>query len=69
MKRFLSAEDVSAALDISQSHAYRIIVQLNKELEAQGYHTVQGKVNRCYFETKYLFKTCRYTSPAMPAFA
>ncbi len=41
MKKFLTAEDVSAALDISQSHAYRIIVQLNEELEKKGYHPHQ----------------------------
>ncbi len=69
MKKFLTAEDVSAALDISQSHAYRIIVQLNEELEKKGYHTVRGKVDRHYFETKYFYARIRVTSTMSPAFA
>lgn len=34
--KFLRVADVAAMLDISESHAYKIMRQLNKELEAKG---------------------------------
>nr|WP_302429268.1 transcriptional regulator [Fusobacterium varium] len=32
-----------------QSKSYSIIRQLNRELENQGYYTIQGKVPKKYF--------------------
>ena len=51
-KRFLNAEDVASYMDISMSMAYRIIRNLNKELAAQGFITVAGRVSRVFFEEK-----------------
>ena len=51
-KLFLTADDVSKYMSISKPMAYKIIKKLNNELEAKGYLTVSGKVNRRFFESK-----------------
>ena len=40
-------------LEISESHAYKIMRKLNRELEAKGYITVAGRVNRQYFNERF----------------
>ena len=51
-KQIVTAKDVMAALEVSESKAYGIIKQLNQELAAKGYITIPGKVSRAYFEEK-----------------
>ena len=51
-KNYLNAADVSAYMDVSIPMAYKIIRRLNDELNAQGFITVSGKINRRYFESK-----------------
>ena len=51
-KRFLNVDDVAGYMGVSVSMAYRIIRELNRELKAQGYLTVAGRVSRAYFEQK-----------------
>ena len=53
-KNFMRVEDVARELDVSKSYAYMIVQKLNKELEAKGYITISGRVNRQYF----LERTC-----------
>ena len=53
-KNFMRVEDVAKELDVSKSYAYKIVQELNKELEAKGYITISGRVNRQYF----LERTC-----------
>lgn len=53
-KNFMRVEDVVKELDVSKSYAYKIVQKLNKELEAKGYITISGRVNRQYF----LERTC-----------
>lgn len=43
---------VAAMLDISESHAYKIMRQLNKELEAKGKIVTAGRVSRRYLEER-----------------
>ena len=50
---FMVAEEVAAYLNRSTSYAYKIIAKLNKELEAQGYLTLKGQVQRSYFMSKF----------------
>jgi hypothetical protein len=50
---FMRAPEVMEVLGVSDGMAYRIIRELNKELEAKGYHTVTGRVSRKYFEESY----------------
>lgn len=52
-KLYLNVHDVMALLDVSQSKAYQIIKDLNNEMAAKGYLTVNGKVNR-----RYLMERC-----------
>lgn len=51
-KNYVDVKDVQEIMGISQSKAYRVIRQLNSELEANGYLTVQGRVSRNFFETR-----------------
>ena len=52
-RKMLSAEEVAELLEISNSYAYKIIGQLNKELEKAGYLTIAGKVDSLYLEKRY----------------
>lgn len=40
----VTAQDVVDMLGVSKGHAYKIIRQLNKELEDSGYIVVSGKI-------------------------
>ena len=51
-KNFLNAADVAEYMSVSKPMAYKIIHRLNAELNANGYLTVSGKVNRLFFEQK-----------------
>ena len=53
--KFLRVADVAAMLDISESHAYKIMRQLNKELEAKGKIVTAGRVSRRYLEERMYF--------------
>lgn len=55
MKQFLNAKEVSQILGVSDGKAYQIIRELNRQLEAQGYITISGKINRRFFEEKCLY--------------
>lgn len=48
-KKFIKADEVAEMLEISKAHAYKIIRQLNDELEAKGFITISGRVSRQYF--------------------
>ncbi len=50
---FLTAEDVSKQLEISTSLAYRMIRRMNLELQAQGYLTIAGRVDKAYFHQRF----------------
>ncbi|WP_018213716.1 hypothetical protein [Desulfitobacterium hafniense] len=49
---FYQVNDVMKMLGISQSKAYGIIRDLNKELKAKGYITINGKVPKIYFDER-----------------
>ena len=51
----MRAEDVAKELEVSVSHAYKIMRKLNAELKAQGYMTISGRVNRKYFMEKFCY--------------
>ena len=48
-KRFIRADDVAQELNVSKPYAYKIIRKLNEELNAKGFITIAGRVNRQYF--------------------
>ena len=41
-KSFMRAAEIMEVLGVSDGMAYRIIRELNRELEAKGFHTVHG---------------------------
>ena len=49
----VTAQDVVDMLGVSKGHAYKIIRQLNKELEDSGYIVVSGKIPRAYWDKKF----------------
>ena len=44
-KKFIRVDEVAKELEISESHAYKIMRKLNRELEAKGDITVAGRGN------------------------
>ena len=51
-RTFMTVEEVAAELGVSKSYAYKIVKQLNEELQKLGYLTVVGRVNTNYFHKK-----------------
>ncbi len=51
--KFLNVGDVMQILGISKSAAYKIMRQINGELEKKGYITIHGKISRKYFEERF----------------
>ena len=49
----MDAEDVANELGISKGHAYKVIRQLNEELEKSGFIIVAGKDPRAFWEKKF----------------
>ena len=51
-EKFLEVGDVMQILGISRSAAYKLMRQINSELENKGYIVIRGKVSRKYFEER-----------------
>ena len=45
-RTFMTVEEVAAELGVSKSYAYKIVKQLNDELQKLGYLTVAGRVSK-----------------------
>jgi Mn-dependent DtxR family transcriptional regulator len=50
---FVRADDIAEDLDVSRPYAYKLIRELNAELQAKGYMTVAGRVSRQFYEEKF----------------
>lgn len=48
-KLMLGVEDLEEILGRKSSYCYRVMRELNKELEEQGYYTINGKIPAKYF--------------------
>lgn len=48
----MSADDIAKELNCSKSHAYKLVRAMNKELSAQGYITMAGKVPKAFWVHK-----------------
>ncbi|SFL47845.1 hypothetical protein SAMN05216390_13312 [Lachnospiraceae bacterium KH1T2] len=46
--RLMTVKDVKEALGISESKAYKIIQQANKDLKARGFYTISGRISEKY---------------------
>ena len=51
-KTFMTVEEVAVEMGVSKSYAYKIVKQLNEELQKLGYLTVAGRVNNQLFPQK-----------------
>lgn len=51
-EKFLEVGDVMQILGISRSASYKLMRQINSELEKKGYIVIRGKVSRKYFEER-----------------
>lgn len=49
---FMSAAEISTITGMSEAYAYKIIKQLNKELEEKGFMTIRGRVSKDYFQER-----------------
>ena len=56
MSKFITAAEVAEELNVSMSCAYKIVQNLNEELRKMGFFTVSGKVNRKFFEKKFMYE-------------
>ena len=52
-KIFYNVDEVAEMLSISRSQGYKIIRELNHELQEKGYRTITGKVSCKYFDEKF----------------
>lgn len=50
---FMSVDEVVEELGISKPFAYKLIRQMNSELKAKGFITINGRVSRKYFMEKF----------------
>ena len=55
--RFVRVQEVMTLCDCSESHAYRIMKQLNDELAKKGYIVTSGRVPRRYLEERLYITT------------
>ncbi|MDO4942661.1 MAG: transcriptional regulator [Lachnospiraceae bacterium] len=56
MKPIYNVKDVMKVLGVGETYAYKIIRQLNDELNKKGYLTVRGKVNAKYFNERFMIE-------------
>lgn len=50
---FVTAGEIAKKLGISKPFAYKLVRQMNGELEAKGFLTISGRVSRKYYEEKF----------------
>jgi DNA-binding IscR family transcriptional regulator len=48
----MTVEEVAQELGVSKSYAYKVVRDLNAELQRLGYITVSGRVNTNFFRKK-----------------
>lgn len=49
---FVTASEVAEELGVSKPYAYKLVKQMNEELDQQGFITIAGRVSRSYFQEK-----------------
>ena len=50
---FVTAGEIAEELGISKPFAYKLVRQMNEELEAKGFLTIAGRGSRKYYEEKF----------------
>lgn len=59
---FIRADEVAYVLGVSVPTGYKIIRQLNNELQRKGLVVQTGRVNRRYFEARYGISGMQFTA-------
>ena len=52
-ERFVKAEELANELGVSKPFAYKLIREMNEDLQKQGFITISGRVSRQFFEEKF----------------
>lgn len=52
-KYMLTAQEIAEQLGVSEGHAYKIVKKLNRELDANGFVIVAGKIPKAFWEKKF----------------
>ena len=50
---FMTVDEVCEELGVSEAYAYRLMREMNDELKAAGFYTIQGRVDRKFFHEKF----------------
>jgi len=53
VRKMINAKEVQEILGISNSYAYKVIDQLNKELQKAGYLVIPGKIDALYLQKRF----------------
>ena len=46
---FMRAKEVAEVLGTTERHGYKVIEQLNEKLQAKGWPTMRGRIDRKFF--------------------
>ena len=57
-KNFMTVDEVAQELNVSKSYAYKVVRELNAEMQKLGYLTVTGRVNTINVNIK-LYKSSK----------
>lgn len=52
-KNYYTAEDLVTMLGVCKGYAYKLIRDLNGELNKAGFKTISGRVSKKYFNERY----------------
>ena len=58
-KNFMTVDEVAQELNVSKSYAYKVVRELNAEMQKLGYLTVTGRVNTSFFRKKLCYSEWR----------
>ena len=50
---FIKVDEIVSELQISKPYAYKLMREMNEELQKKGFMTISGRVSRQYFEEKF----------------
>ena len=50
---FMKTEEIAKELGVSKSYAYKLVREMNDELNKKGFITIAGRVSRQYFKEKF----------------
>ena len=54
----MSADEVAQELNCSKSYAYKLVKAMNKELAAQGYITMAGRIPKAFWAIRSFHHKC-----------